>query len=119
MGKKIKNYGLIGKNINYSFSKDYFNDKFKNENIINTSYNNFDLEEIKDKYTLSFLLGSRIKIKSISVGLRYERGLNTKEILILNANGANIEDANVDLTTNKLSLNISYDIPYNLFKKKN
>ena len=80
---------------------------------------NFDLEEIKDKYTLSFLLGSRIKIKSISVGLRYERGLNTKEILILNANGANIEDANVDLTTNKLSLNISYDIPYNLFKKKN
>ena len=26
--------------------------------------------------------------------------------------------ANVDTTTNKLSLNISYDIPYNLFKKK-
>ena len=48
MGKKIKNYGLIGKNINYSFSKDYFNDKFKNENIINTSYSNFDLEEIND-----------------------------------------------------------------------
>ena len=26
---KIKKYGLIGKNINYSFSKDYFNKKFR------------------------------------------------------------------------------------------
>ncbi len=80
---------------------------------------NFDLEDIKDKYTLSFLLGSRVKIKSISVGIRYERGLNNKEVSIINANGVNLDNANVDLTTNKLSLNISYDIPYGLFKKKN
>lgn len=80
---------------------------------------NFNLEEIKDKYTVGVILGTRAKISSISLGLRYERGLNNKEILIINANGIELNEANVDLTTNKLSLNISYDIPYGLFKKKN
>ena len=86
-------------------------------NLSNSS--NFNLDEIKDKYTLSLLLGTRFKIKSISVGLRYERGLNNNEVLIINANGVDLNEANVDLTTNKLSLNISYDIPYGLFRKKN
>ena len=85
-------------------------------NLSNSS--NFNLEDIKDKYTLSLLLGSRVKIRSISVGLRYERGLNNNEVLIINANGVDLDNANVDLTTNKLSLNISYDIPNGLFKKK-
>ena len=85
-------------------------------NLSNSS--SFNLEDVKDKYTLSLLLGSRVKIRSISVGLRYERGLNNNEVLIINANGVDLDNANVDLTTNKLSLNISYDIPYGLFKKK-
>ena len=86
-------------------------------NLSNSS--NFNLDEIKDKYTLSLLLGTRFKIRSISVGLRYERGLNNNEVLIINANGVDLDEANVDLTTNKLSLKISYDIPYGLFRKKN
>ena len=85
-------------------------------NLSNKS--NFNLDDIKDKYTLSLLLGSRVKFRSLSIGLRYERGLNTNEVLIINANGVNLDDANVDLTTNKLSVNISYDIPYGLFKRK-
>lgn len=80
---------------------------------------NFDLDEIKDKYSVGLLLGTRFKIKSISLGFRYERGLNQKEIKIINANGIELNDSNVDLTTNKISLNISYDIPYGLFRKKN
>jgi len=86
-------------------------------NLSNSS--NFNLDEIKDKYTLSLLLGTTFKIRSISVGIRYERGLNNNEVLIINANGVDLDEANVDLTTNKLSLNISYDIPYGLFRKKN
>ena len=42
-------------------------------NLSNSS--NFDLEEIEDKYNLSLLLGTRVKIKSVSLGLRYERCL--------------------------------------------
>ena len=83
-----------------------------------SSSSNFVLEEIKDQFNLSLLLGSRVKVRSLSVGLRYERGLNNNELLIINANGIDLDNANVDTTTNKLSLNISYDIPYNLFKKK-
>ena len=85
-------------------------------NLSNSS--NFDLEEIKDKYNLSILLGTRVKIRSFSVGLRFERGLNNNELLIINANGIDLDNANIDTTTNKLSLNLSYDIPYDLFKKK-
>lgn len=40
----MKTYGLIGKNISYSFSRNYFNNKFKNENISNSQYLNFDID---------------------------------------------------------------------------
>ena len=38
--------GLLGKDISYSFSRTYFKEKFENENINNTSYENFDIENI-------------------------------------------------------------------------
>jgi len=46
--KKNKKYGLIGKNISYSFSKRYFSEKFKNLDLNNYSYDNFDLQTIAD-----------------------------------------------------------------------
>jgi shikimate dehydrogenase len=41
-----KTYGLIGKNINYSFSKNYFTNKFIKLKSKNYSYKNFDLLNI-------------------------------------------------------------------------
>ena len=35
-------FGLIGKNISYSFSKTYFSKKFKNLQLSNSEYLNFD-----------------------------------------------------------------------------
>ena len=43
--RENKIYGLIGKNIDYSFSKNFFSKKFKNENI-NCKYLNFDIQNI-------------------------------------------------------------------------
>jgi shikimate dehydrogenase len=40
-------YGLLGKNINYSFSKSFFNTKFRNE-AITAKYINFDIDHIKE-----------------------------------------------------------------------
>ena len=40
-------YGLVGKDIAYSFSRSYFAEKFKNEGISSCSYENFDLESIE------------------------------------------------------------------------
>lgn len=45
---KQKRFGLLGRNISYSFSRGYFTEKFKNENIENCSYVNFDIPEITD-----------------------------------------------------------------------
>lgn len=41
-------YGLIGKNIDYSFSVKYFSEKFVNQSINNAVYRNFDLQDITE-----------------------------------------------------------------------
>lgn len=41
----MPNFGLIGKNISYSFSKSHFTEKFEKEDI-NYTYENFDIDEI-------------------------------------------------------------------------
>ena len=43
-----KRFGLVGKNISYSFSKNYFTNKFKENNNSNCSYENFDLQSIEE-----------------------------------------------------------------------
>lgn len=43
----MKIFGLIGKNIEYSFSRKYFSNKFETENI-RAVYKNFDLQDIKE-----------------------------------------------------------------------
>ena len=45
---KIKRYGLIGRNIAYSFSRGYFKQKFETENLEKCTYENFDLNEIQE-----------------------------------------------------------------------
>ncbi|MCH2480546.1 MAG: hypothetical protein MK007_05295, partial [Flavobacteriales bacterium] len=84
-----------------------------------TSSTEFNLEDIKDKYILSLLLGTRIKMRSLGIDLRYERGLNNGELKIINANGLNIPNGNIDSTTNRFSILLSYDLPYDIFSKKN
>ena len=45
--KKSKTCGLIGKNIDYSFSKRFFIKKFEEENL-NHSYTNFDVKNLSN-----------------------------------------------------------------------
>ncbi|MEO0059272.1 MAG: Shikimate dehydrogenase [Bacteroidota bacterium] len=42
----MKKFGLVGKNIDYSFSRKYFSEKFKNDNLNNYEYVNFDIPDI-------------------------------------------------------------------------
>lgn len=44
----MKTYGLIGKNISYSFSQNYFANKFKKEDIKNSQYINFDIDNLSE-----------------------------------------------------------------------
>jgi len=46
--EKNKLYGLLGKNISYSFSRGYFSEKFENLGYSNHAYVNFDLQHIDE-----------------------------------------------------------------------
>ncbi|MEY2671425.1 MAG: shikimate dehydrogenase, partial [Bacteroidota bacterium] len=41
-----KRFGLLGRNINYSFSRGYFTEKFEKENLEGYTYENFDIPSI-------------------------------------------------------------------------
>ena len=43
----MRKFGLIGKNIDYSFSRTYFKNKFKTETIPDASYVNFDIDSLQ------------------------------------------------------------------------
>jgi len=51
--KKYK-YGLIGKNISYSFSRQYFTEKFKKLELEDREYVNFDLQSIDELSKMDF-----------------------------------------------------------------
>ena len=44
----MKQYGLIGKSLSHSFSKNYFEQKFEKEGITDANYSLFELAKIKD-----------------------------------------------------------------------
>ncbi len=46
--KKQKQFGLIGKNISYSFSKKFFTDKFRDNYFENCSFDNYDIQSIDE-----------------------------------------------------------------------
>ncbi|MEJ4088766.1 shikimate dehydrogenase [Galbibacter orientalis] len=48
MKKELRHFGLLGKNISYSFSAGYFTEKFKQLDLDNHSYVNFDLQNIEE-----------------------------------------------------------------------
>ena len=106
---KLK-FGLVGRNISYSFSRGYFAKKFENENL-NYSYINFDLESIDD---LLNAINNTPNLKGLNVTIPY------KEEVIpllnkLNKRARKIGAVNtIQFKDNKL---IGYNTDYYGFKK--
>ncbi len=69
MGKR---YGLIGKNIDYSFSRSYFSKKFRELGLDDHSYENFDLQEIGEA---SQVLNSKEDIQGLNVTIPYKQSI--------------------------------------------
>jgi len=65
-------YGLLGKNISYSFSKNYFSDKFKKLNRNDCEYLNFDLENVSD---FKSIFNSDKNIKGLNVTIPYKQAI--------------------------------------------
>ena len=68
----IEKYGLIGKNISYSFSKKYFTEKFLEENLPNFSYENFDIQDINE---LQSIVAETLYLKGLNVTIPYKESV--------------------------------------------
>jgi shikimate dehydrogenase len=67
---KLK-FGLIGKEIDYSFSKSYFAKKFKTENLPH-SYVNYDIEDI---HKLDEIIANIPNLKGLNVTIPYKESV--------------------------------------------
>lgn len=67
----MKTYGLVGKNIDYSFSRTYFDEKFKRESIA-AVYRNFDLENIRE---FPEILESTSELSGLNVTIPYKQAV--------------------------------------------
>ncbi|MFK5958132.1 MAG: shikimate dehydrogenase [Lutibacter sp.] len=66
-------FGLIGKNISYSFSKKYFTEKFKNLSLNSYRYTNYDLPEIEE---FPFVIYQREdEFKGFNVTIPYKQSI--------------------------------------------
>ncbi|MGJ8731746.1 shikimate dehydrogenase family protein [Cellulophaga fucicola] len=70
--KQQHKYGLIGKDIEYSFSRNYFTQKFKNLGLTNYEYVNFDYQEINEFKTT---LANNHNIKGCNVTIPYKESI--------------------------------------------
>ena len=64
-------FGLIGKDIDYSFSKSHFGEKFKNEGLKHT-YENFDIDSI-DKFPE--IISSTKRLRGLNVTIPYKEAV--------------------------------------------
>ncbi|MEZ4875624.1 MAG: shikimate dehydrogenase [Flavobacteriaceae bacterium] len=67
----MKTYGLIGKNIGYSFSKGYFSNKFE-KGKINATYENFDIDTLEK---LPYILTNTPNLKGLNVTIPYKESI--------------------------------------------
>ena len=68
----MRKFGLIGKNISYSFSKGYFKNKFETESINNVSYQNFDLDSLKE---FNSIFRDSPEISGLNVTIPYKENI--------------------------------------------
>ena len=71
MQKQIDKFGLIGKDISYSFSKKFFSRKFINEGLNNCSYENYDISSISELLEVI----NDTKIKGLNVTIPYKESV--------------------------------------------
>ncbi|MCR9251532.1 MAG: shikimate dehydrogenase [bacterium] len=63
-------YGLIGHPLSHSFSKKYFTEKFEKEDILNCSYELFDLETIDE---LKLILKQNQNLQGFNITIPYKQ----------------------------------------------
>lgn len=65
----MKIYGLIGKTLHHSFSRRYFSEKFRSEELTDTQYRNFELKDLTEEIPG---LKNNPDIKGLNVTIPYK-----------------------------------------------
>jgi shikimate dehydrogenase len=107
-----KRFGLLGRNISYSFSKGYFTEKFKTENLEGYTYENFDLTSL-DEFSAS--IANTTDLKGINVTIPYKEAIML-HLDSLSKKAARIGAVNTIKFTKKGKLK-GYNTDYYGFKK--
>ena len=108
--KSNHKFGLVGKNISYSFSRGYFAKKFEKDNL-NCSYVNFDLQSIDE---LNDVIKNTPNLKGLNVTIPY------KEVVIPLLDGINKRAKKIGAVNTirfKKDKLIGYNTDYYGFKK--
>lgn len=108
----MKVYGLIGKNIGYSFSKKYFTDRFINTNADDCVYENFDIDAISD---FPSLIENKPDLAGLNVTIPYKETI-IPYLDLLSKKATQIGAVNVIRFTKKGKLK-GYNSDYYGFKK--
>ncbi len=69
--KQTNRFGLLGRNISYSFSQGYFTQKFKDMGLLGYSYENFDIPNMEALGTVL----SQSNIKGLNVTIPYKEAV--------------------------------------------
>ena len=88
--KKRHRFGLLGRNISYSFSRGYFGKKFAAEGLEDHSYENFDLDKISE---FPGLVQANSDLRGLNVTIPYKEEvipyLNTLDPIALQVGAVN------------------------------
>lgn len=109
---KKKKFGLLGKNISYSFSKKYFTDKFEKINFTHYSYVNFDVDSIAD---FPEIIANTKNLKGMNVTIPYKEAI-IPYLTKMSKNAAVIGAVNVIKITKNGNLK-GYNTDFYGFKK--
>lgn len=107
-----KKFGLIGKNISYSFSAGYFANKFKLESLSNCSYQNYDLQDITD---FPSIISTNLNLKGLNVTIPYKKQI-IPYLDSLSTSASKIGAVNTIKVTKKSKLK-GYNTDFHGFKK--
>ncbi|MGZ9675510.1 shikimate dehydrogenase family protein [Flavobacterium sp. GNP001] len=107
-----KRFGLLGRNISYSFSKGYFTEKFANPNFEGHSYENFDITTIEE---FPEVISNNKDLKGLNVTIPYKEAI-IPYLQKLSKKAAQIGAVNTIKITKKGNLK-GYNTDYFGFKK--
>lgn len=105
-------FGLVGRNISYSFSRGYFSKKFSDLGLTDYSYVNFDIEDISH---FSKILKEHPRVKGMNVTIPYKQAV-IPFLDSLNKNAKAIGAVNTIKVTKKGKLK-GYNTDFYGFKK--